>query len=167
MAGLRAAGLPVTVIEDDLHLVHEIAEQGIAAVYGDASYRAIMAAAHAERARLVVVALPDAGATRAVVLNARRANPTAPILARVAREEYDEPVRAAGATAIVAPERAGALMLLEEGARALGLPADQLAGGLLAAGPNSGEARPASVDAAPISPTLAGDGPLPLQQRVD
>ena len=61
VAGLRAAGLPVTVIEDDLHLVHEIAEQGIAAVYGDASYRAIMAAAHAERARLVVVALPDAG----------------------------------------------------------------------------------------------------------
>ena len=127
VAGLRAAGLPVTVIEDDLHLVREITRQGIPAVYGDASYRAIMAAAHAERARLVVVALPDAGATRAVVLNARRANPTAPILARVAREEYDERIRQAGATAIVGPERAGALLLLEESARALALPVDAFA----------------------------------------
>ena len=66
-------------------------------------------------------ALPDAGATRVVVLNARQANPDVPILARVAREEFDELVRRAGATAIVAPERAGALMLLEECARALGL----------------------------------------------
>ena len=48
----------------------------------------------ADRLGLVVVALPDAGATRVVVLNARRANPTVPILARVAREEYDEPPRA-------------------------------------------------------------------------
>jgi CPA2 family monovalent cation:H+ antiporter-2 len=120
-AGLRAADVPVTVIEDDLHLVHEIRQLGYDAVYGDASYKVIMDAAHAERARLVVTALPDAGATRAVVLNARRANPQVPILARVAHEEYDARVRQAGATAIVAPERAGALMLLEEGARALGL----------------------------------------------
>ena len=53
--------------------------------------------------------------------NARRANPTVPILVRVAREEEDERVRRAGATEIVAPERAGALMLLEESARQLGL----------------------------------------------
>lgn len=128
VAGLRAVELPVTVIEDDLHLVREITRQGITAVYGDASYRAILEAAQVDRARLVVVALPDAGATRAVVLNARRANPTAPILARVAREEYDERVRQAGATAIVGPERAGALLLLEESARALGLPVDAVTG---------------------------------------
>lgn len=117
--GLRAAGLPVLVIESDYHLVEELTRTGVPVVYGDASYAGIMEAAHAERARLVVVALPDAGATRVVVLNARRANPTVPILARVAREEYDELIRRAGATAIVAPERAGSTLLLEEAARLL------------------------------------------------
>jgi hypothetical protein len=84
-----------------------------------------------------------------VVLHARRANPTVPILARVAREAFDEPIRQAGATAIVAPERAGALMLLEEGARVLGLPAELLVGGLLVPGLNDGTHRPGDPSVAP------------------
>ena len=120
--GLRDTGLPVTVIEEDLHLVQELGRAGFPAIYGDASYPSILDAAHPERARLVVVALPDAGATRVVVQNARRANREAPILARVAREEEDVVLRRAGATAVIAPERAGAILLLEESARVLDLP---------------------------------------------
>ena len=127
-AGLRAAGLPVLVIEEDLHLIHELTAAGIPAIYGDASYRRIMDAAGAGRARLILVALPDAGATRVVVLNARRVNPDAPILARVARGEHDAAIRRAGATTTVAPERAGAVLLLEESAHALGLPVDAVLG---------------------------------------
>jgi CPA2 family monovalent cation:H+ antiporter-2 len=102
-AGLRAAGLTVVVLEQDLHLIQELSAAGIPSVYGDASYQTIMEAAHADRARLIVVALPDAGGTRAVVLNARRANPTVPILARVASNEHDEEIVTAGASSIVAP----------------------------------------------------------------
>ncbi len=127
VAGLRDTGVTVAVIETDLHLVQELGRAGFPAIYGDASYRSILDAAHPERARLVVVALPDAGGTRAVVRNARRANPDAPILARVAREEEDDVLRRAGATAVVAPERAGALLLLEESARMLDVPVPSLA----------------------------------------
>ena len=123
VAGLQAAGLPALVIEQDLHLAREIARAGLPVIYGDAAYPTIMEAARIEQARLIVVALPDAGATRAVVRNARQANSSIPILARVARADYDERVRLAGATTIIAPERAGARMLLDESARLLGLPA--------------------------------------------
>jgi CPA2 family monovalent cation:H+ antiporter-2 len=122
-AGLRAAGIPVTVIEEDLHLARELAAAGIPVIHGDAAHRTILDAAHVDRARLVVVALPDAGATRAIVQHARQAAPTVPILARVARGEDEDALRRAGATATVAPERAGALLLLEESARLLDLPA--------------------------------------------
>ena len=121
-AGLRATGLPVVVVEQDLHLVREVEREGFPAIYGDASYRSILDVAHPERARLVVVALPDVGGTRAVVRHARQANGAVPILARVAREEEDDVLRRAGATAVVAPERAGASMLLEESARVLDVP---------------------------------------------
>ena len=52
------------VIEEDLHLVQELQRLGIPAIYGDATYTSILAAAHPERARLVVVTLPAAGPTR-------------------------------------------------------------------------------------------------------
>ncbi len=122
VAGLRETGLPVVVIEQDLHLVQELGAADIPAIYGDASYRSILEAARPERARLIVVALPDSGATRVTVLNARRANATAPILARLVRLEDEAALRRAGVTSAIAPERAGALLLLEESARVLNLP---------------------------------------------
>jgi CPA2 family monovalent cation:H+ antiporter-2 len=119
VAGLREAGLPVAVVESDLHLVQELGRERIPAIYGDASYANVLAAAHPERARLIVVALPDSGATRVAVLNARRANRDAPILVRLVRDEDIPSLRAAGATEIVGPEQAGALLLLEESKRVL------------------------------------------------
>jgi CPA2 family monovalent cation:H+ antiporter-2 len=122
VAGLREAGLPLVVIEEDLHLVQELSRLGIPAVLGDASHRSILAAAHPERARLIVVALPDSGATRAVVRDARRANPEVPILARLVREGDEAELRRVGATSTIGPERAGAMLLLEESARVLNIP---------------------------------------------
>jgi CPA2 family monovalent cation:H+ antiporter-2 len=133
VAGLHAAGLPVIVIDEDSHRVHALHELGITAILGDASYRVIMQAARVEQARLVVIALPDAGATRAVTLNARRANPTVPILARVAQIDHDDEIKQAGATVTVAPERAGAQLLLEESAHVLALPVDAFVGEMGAA----------------------------------
>jgi CPA2 family monovalent cation:H+ antiporter-2 len=131
--GLQQAGLPLAVVEQDLRLVQELAAEGVSALYGDASYASVLAAAQPGRARLIVVALPDSGATRATVLNARRANPTAPILARAARPDDDAALRRAGATAVILPELAGALVLLEESLLAIGLPATPAADELHAA----------------------------------
>ena len=125
-AALRRAGVRVVVIEEDLHLVQGLATAGVPVIYGDASYSAILGAARPERARLVVVALPDAGATRVVVRDARRLNPQVPILARAARQEEDEALKRVGATEVVVPEQAGAILLLREAARTLGLDAAAL-----------------------------------------
>lgn len=128
--GLQQAGLPVVVIEQDLNLVREIAASDLPTIYGDASYENILAAAHPETARVVVVALPDFGATRAVVHRARRANPDVLIVARAQRAENDVKLREAGATAVVVPEVAGALMLLEETLLLLDLPHEHIFTGL-------------------------------------
>ena len=120
--GLKKAGVPVLIIEQELNLVRELIAKGEAAIYGDASYRNVLDAAHPERARVVVVALPDFGSTRAVVHNVRRANEEVLIVARAQRTENDVKLRRAGATTVVIPEIAGALMLLEETLLLLDLP---------------------------------------------
>jgi CPA2 family monovalent cation:H+ antiporter-2 len=120
--GLRQAGLRVIIIEQDLHIVQELSASGastsgvagsgvsgsgVSAIYGDASYENVLAAAKPDKARVIVVALPDFGATRAVVHRARRANPNVVIVARAQRAENDVKLREAGATAVVVPEMAG------------------------------------------------------------
>ena len=122
VAGLRESGQMVAVLEADLHRIEQLRAAGIPAVYGDASYASILTAAHVERARLVVVALPDAGTTRAVVREVRRANAAIPILARAPRREEEGELHRVGATLTIAPEYAGGLLLLEEGLRILDVP---------------------------------------------
>lgn len=121
--GLRRSGVPVTVIEGDWTMLEQVREAGFPAVYGDASYPTVLRAAMVGAARLVVVALPDFGATRAVVHRINVINPNVIIVARAQRAEDDVKLRAAGATAVVAPELAGALMLLDETLMLIGLPA--------------------------------------------
>jgi len=64
VGGLREVGMPIAVIETDLHRIQQLRAAGIPAVYGDASHASILSVIHIERARLVVVALPNAGTTR-------------------------------------------------------------------------------------------------------
>jgi monovalent cation:H+ antiporter-2, CPA2 family len=115
-------GVPVVAIDQDLRLVQDLRARGIPAIYGDASYAPVLAAARIAHARLVVVALPDAGPTRTVVREARQARATVPILVRSTHPEDEEMLRRLGATIVVAPERAGAALLLDESARVLAVP---------------------------------------------
>jgi CPA2 family monovalent cation:H+ antiporter-2 len=120
-------GKPIVIIDQNLNLVQEISAGGVTAIYGDASsYENVLAAAKPDKARVIVVALPDSGATRAIVHRARRANPDVLIVARAQRAENDVKLREAGATTGVMPEMAGALMLLEETLLLLGLPHEHI-----------------------------------------
>ena len=124
--GLRQAGLKVIVIDQELNLVRELTDAGQRAILGDASYESVLATANPENARVIVVALPDFGATRAVVHRARRMNENVLIVARAQRTEDDAKLRDAGATAVVVPEIAGSLMLLDETLTLMNLRSDDL-----------------------------------------
>jgi CPA2 family monovalent cation:H+ antiporter-2 len=128
--GLRQAGLAVNVIERELSLVRELQKDKFMAVYGDASYSQVLEAASPNTARIMVVTLPDFGATHEAVLHLRNMNPEGIIVARAARPEDDARLRNAGATAVVVPEMAGAFMLLDETLILLGLPHDHIFTGI-------------------------------------
>jgi CPA2 family monovalent cation:H+ antiporter-2 len=120
---LRREGVPIAVVECDLGIVRQLRAAGISAVYGDAAYPIILHAAHPERAQLIVVALPDAATTRAVLTEVRRVNSSVAILARATRYDEQERLKQAGADLVVVPEVAGAQMLAAEALARLGVPA--------------------------------------------
>ena len=67
--------IPYVVIERDRRTVEALREKEIPAISGDASRPGILAHAHPERARLLVVATPEPYQARRIVELAREANP--------------------------------------------------------------------------------------------
>jgi CPA2 family monovalent cation:H+ antiporter-2 len=128
--GLRQAGLVVSVVEREFSLVRELQRDKFMAVYGDATYGKVLDAASPHAARIIVVALPDFGATHEAVLHLRKVNPEGIIIARAGRSEDDARLRDAGATAVVVPEMAGAFTLLDETLILLGLPHEHIFTGI-------------------------------------
>lgn len=81
-AALRERGLAFVVIEQDDRLVRRIREQGIVALLGNAANPVLLDRAGLNRARSLILAIPDALAARQIVDYARQVNPRLDIVAR-------------------------------------------------------------------------------------
>ncbi|HEY9222612.1 MAG TPA: YbaL family putative K(+) efflux transporter [Variovorax sp.] len=74
-AALTAHQIPFVVAEQNRELVEKLRAEGVAAVWGDASEPAVLIQAHIARARVLVIAAPDAMNVRQMVETARTLNP--------------------------------------------------------------------------------------------
>lgn len=92
------------VIEEDVRVVHNLRAQGIPVIRGNAAVPAILEQAHLERARELVIALPDPVVTRQVVDQARQINPRLRIIARTHSEGERQWLIQRGVDAVVLGE---------------------------------------------------------------
>ena len=90
---LTERGLPFVVVEQNRELVEKLREQGLQAVAGDASDPAELAQAHIARARMLVIAIPDAFQARLMIEAARTVNPGIETVVRTHSEEEAELLR--------------------------------------------------------------------------
>jgi CPA2 family monovalent cation:H+ antiporter-2 len=90
---LGERGLPFVVVEQNRELVEKLREQGVQAVAGDASDPAEIAQAHISRARMLVIAIPDAFQARQMIGAARALNPGIETVVRTHSEEEAELLR--------------------------------------------------------------------------
>jgi K+:H+ antiporter len=120
--GLHYEGLSVVGIDQDLATVEALRAHGITTLYGDASYKVVLAAAEPEQARTLVVTLPDFGATRVIVINAQAANPDLGIVVRARDPRSAAMLRSLGVREVVEPELEGGLELLRHALTALKVP---------------------------------------------
>ncbi len=86
-------GLPFVVVEHNRELVERLREQGLQAVAGDASDPAELAQAGIARARMLVIATPDAFQARQMIESARAQNPGIETVVRTHSEEEAELLR--------------------------------------------------------------------------
>jgi CPA2 family monovalent cation:H+ antiporter-2 len=82
IGALARRSLPFVVVSEDRRDVERLRDLGRGAVYGDASNKEVLDAAHLEAARVLVLAIPDAHASHLIVEYARRVNPRIALVVR-------------------------------------------------------------------------------------
>jgi monovalent cation:H+ antiporter-2, CPA2 family len=122
---LRDNGLEPTVVELNLETVRRLRDEGIRAVYGDASYRETLLAAGLPAASHLIIAA-DLGNSREVIRLARELNNGIQVLARTTYLRDAETLRTAGANEVFSGEGEVALALTEAILHRLGATSEQM-----------------------------------------
>lgn len=113
-AALKAAAVPLFVIENDEDIVESLRKQGAAAIAGNAADPELARAANYPAARCLLVAIPDGFEGGQVVEQAHAVNPKLPIIARAHSEEEIEHLKRHGATKVIMGEHLIAHAMIED-----------------------------------------------------
>ena len=101
---LAAANISYLILEMNPETVRAERQKGTPIVYGDAAHEAVLRHAYIEAARVAVVAISDAAATRRVVELARRLNPRVYLIARTRYSQEVGPLSSLGANEAIPEE---------------------------------------------------------------
>jgi K+:H+ antiporter len=101
---LESFSLPYVVVETDPDIVRALHARSVPCIYGNAAHSTILERTHIDRARLVVLTVPDKSPGLEAVRNIRRLNAAVPIIARAHRAPDREDLLKAGATQVIQPE---------------------------------------------------------------
>ncbi len=100
----KSANIQYIVIESNPDAVRQYRIQGEPIIYGDATSRTVLRHAHVSRARIVVVAISDALATRKVTHSTREASPNAHLIVRTRFVSETQALLELGANDVVPEE---------------------------------------------------------------
>ncbi|MBN8916583.1 MAG: Kef family K(+) transporter [Rhizobiales bacterium] len=103
--GLKAAGTPFLVIEDQGDRLEELKRLGLEAVNANAASAPAITAANVAGARRIILAIPDGFEASNVLKKARQLNPGIEIVARAHSDAEVEHLRQSGANFIIMGER--------------------------------------------------------------
>ncbi len=105
---LSSAGRSFVVIDRDADALRSLDELGVPHVAGEAEEESVLREAGLERARGVILALPEDALNVFVTLVVREIRPDAFVLARVNQLKNSRKLKRAGADQVIAPDEVGA-----------------------------------------------------------
>jgi monovalent cation:H+ antiporter-2, CPA2 family len=113
-AAMRDAGVRYVVVEENREQVEALRDDGVHAVFGDASEAMVIVQGHVARARLLVIATPDTLKARQMIKLARALNPPIEVLLRTHSDEEAELAEQEGLGRVFMGEQELAAAMTEE-----------------------------------------------------
>lgn len=123
---LTGNGIPYLAIEANHLTVRNERKKGVKIIFGDASRQEILEHAHIGKARILVVAISDAAASRRIVAQARSMNNTIHIIVRTRYIIEMEPLYALGANEVIPEEFETSIEIFSRVLRNYLVPHDQI-----------------------------------------
>ncbi|WP_110517410.1 cation:proton antiporter domain-containing protein [Herpetosiphon llansteffanensis] len=125
---LQRLKIPFVVVEADNHRADDFMTKNIPTLIGDAANSEVLTHAKLDKAKALVVTLPNEAASELVVAAARDLAPNLPIVARAATNSGVERLADLGAQDVIHPELEGGLEIIRHTLLRLGYAATQVQG---------------------------------------
>jgi CPA2 family monovalent cation:H+ antiporter-2 len=123
---LDSSRIPFIVLELNPETVRSEKKRGIPIIYGDASHESVLAKVNILNARLVLIAISDASATRRIVELARRLNPSVNIIARTRYTNEINPLYSLGANDVIPEEFETSIEIISRVLHRYFIPVDEI-----------------------------------------
>lgn len=111
---MELSHIPYLVVEINRFLVSELRKAGVNAVYGDPTDKAILDYAQVDKAKLLILALPDFETQQSVITQAKTLNSNLKIISRAHFEDYQKIFKVLGADIVVHPEFSASLEVVRK-----------------------------------------------------
>jgi monovalent cation:H+ antiporter-2, CPA2 family len=111
---LRAAGIPVLIVEFNHALYRDLVADGFHGIWGDITSGEILHAANAEQARVLLLTIPDQSTIHLALERAHRLHPSLAVVVRATREHHLPELRKHGVDAAVLPEFEGGVEMVRQ-----------------------------------------------------
>ncbi len=118
---LGSRGFAWVAIEGDFHVAREARQAGAPVIFGEAGTSSVLDRAGVVNAHALVVAIPDALATRQAIAYARSLNPRLEVVARAHSDSEETELRRLGAARVVVAERELGNQLIRHALRRFGV----------------------------------------------
>lgn len=125
---LELAEIPYLVIDYNHQVIAELVDKGIRALYGDPADIDVLDFAQVEKARAVVIAIPDRYTQELVIQHCQSLNPKVMIICRVHQEADQARLKALGVEVIIQPEFEAALSMIHRVLQKMGVSREEVAG---------------------------------------
>lgn len=124
---LQLANVPYVVVDYDHRVIEDLKLKKIPALYGDPADIDVLDFAQVDKARVVVVAVPDEATAEVIVANCQTLNPGVKIITRAHQKEAPSRLKSLGVTLVIQPEFEAALSMIHRVMQFMGKSKEEVA----------------------------------------
>lgn len=125
---LQLLEVPYVVIDYNHQIISELKAKGVNALYGDPADIDVLDYAQVDKAKVVVVAIPDEATQEVVVVNCQTLNPEVKIISRIHQKEALSRLKTLGVACLIQPEFEAALSIIHRVLQFFGVDREEIAG---------------------------------------
>jgi CPA2 family monovalent cation:H+ antiporter-2 len=116
------------VIDYNHQIIMDLRNQGVNALYGDPADINVLDFAQVDKAKVVVVAIPDQATQEIVVANCKTLNHDIKIISRIHQKEAQSRLKTLGVSCVIQPEFEAALSIIHRVLQFFGIDKEEVSG---------------------------------------